>query len=79
MKKTEFCVQVNDGLVQTITVATSIYRDAAAAVPALLGIDVPTKVEIWAPSTKDRCCLTFALHDDEYGRLVVGVWDGKES
>lgn len=71
---TDFRIRVNDGPEQPLTVATSFYRDAAAAVPAILGIDTPIKVEIWDAPTKDRCCLTFAVHEDEFGRLVAGSW-----
>lgn len=44
-----FHIRVDGGPEQTITVKTGIYRDAVAAVPALLGLELPIEVEIWAP------------------------------
>lgn len=32
-----------------LDVKTSIYRDAAAAVPAIFGLSLPVDVEIWCP------------------------------
>lgn len=45
-----FHIRVDGGPEQTITVKSSIYRNAVAALPALLGLDLPITVEIWVPS-----------------------------
>lgn len=52
-KKTTFQVRVNHGPEHTIKVKSGVYKMAAAAVPALLGIDAdayPLRIEIWCES-----------------------------
>ena len=44
-----FHVRINGGPEQTLRVRTGIYVHAVAALPALLGIDIPADVEIWVP------------------------------
>lgn len=49
---TIFKVRINDGEEQDLTVNTSIYKSAVAAVPAIFGIEpdeFPIKVTIWWP------------------------------
>jgi hypothetical protein len=46
---TRFLISVNGGPVRHLDVASDIYRDAAAAVPATLGIPTPITVRIWRP------------------------------
>lgn len=48
MEETTFSIEVNGTPKPNITLPTGLYRSAAAAVPALLGIeDFPVKVRIW--------------------------------
>lgn len=56
-----FGVRVDDGPERTIEVATGRYDSAAAAVPALLGIDhgFPIRVTIWLPELLPK----FGPHD----------------
>lgn len=47
-EKTTFSVEVNGHRRTTVVLSTGIYRAAAAALPALLGIDdFPVRVRIW--------------------------------
>lgn len=52
-KKTIFHYTLNDGPEKTIVVKTGVYKCAAAAVPALAGVDqnaYPLFIKIWVPS-----------------------------
>lgn len=53
-------------------VKTSIYRDAAAAVPAMFGKDLPIDVEIWADDlVPEYGPLYYRIRENEYGGIVV--------
>jgi hypothetical protein len=41
--------QIDGGEDREITVETGVYHDAAGAVPALLGLPLPTTITIWSP------------------------------
>lgn len=65
-----FQVKVDDGPEQTITVNTGIYRDAAAAVPALLGYHTPIIVEIWSAHLVPKYGpYLFEIRDNRFGSL----------
>lgn len=67
-----FQVRIDDGPEQTITVNTGIYRDAAAAVPALLGYHTPVYVEIWSKDLVPKYGpYIYHITDNEYGGLVT--------
>jgi hypothetical protein len=69
---TKFHIRVDDGPEQTITVKTGIYRDAVAAVPALLDLDLPIDVEIWVPSLLPKYGpYRYRVRQNEYVGLVT--------
>lgn len=55
-----------------VSVATGIYDQAAAAVPALLGLNLPLDFEIWSsiPQIADKR-FNFRVTRNEFGQLVV--------
>lgn len=71
-KPTKFHVRVNDGREETITVRTTLYTVAVAAVPALLGCELPATVEIWVPRLLPQYGPYFyRVEFDEYRRVVT--------
>jgi hypothetical protein len=67
-----FHIRVNGAPEQTITVKTGIYRDAVAAIPALLGLREPLDVEIWVPHlVPEYGPYHYRIEQDEYVNLVV--------
>lgn len=65
-------IRVNDGPEQYFYTTTTIYRDAAAAVPAMLGLDLPVEVKIWKETLlPDYPGFRYRIREDEFGRLVV--------
>lgn len=67
-----FSVRIDGGEERQITVATGIYRDAAMAVPALLGLDLPVIVEIWVPHlVRNYPPLAYRISEDEFGGVKV--------
>jgi hypothetical protein len=55
-----------------LSVKTSIYRDAAAAVPAILGKQLPVDVEIWSPDLiPEYGPYHYRVRQNEFGGLVV--------
>lgn len=72
MATTTFMIRVDDGPPQEFRVKTGIYQDAAAAVPAVLGVPLPTDVEIWATHEgRELSRFRFRCTLDDYGRFVV--------
>jgi hypothetical protein len=72
MSKTTFNIRVADGPVQKIEVKTGIYRDAAAAVPALLGLALPIVVEIWHPKlVPEYGPYLYRIKENAFGGLVT--------
>jgi hypothetical protein len=67
-----FGIRLHSGWEGKIEVPTGIYRDAAAAVPAILGIGLPIDLEIWSliPGIEDQR-LAFRICENEFGQLVV--------
>jgi hypothetical protein len=78
----KFKVRINDGDEQDIVVQTGLYVSAAAAVPALLGIDAdayPVKVTIWAEHLVPEYG-PYDYHIEKAGDaacLLVKRWDGE--
>lgn len=71
-KTTTFAVRVNNGPEQTIEVRSSIYRVAALAVPAIIGLDdFPVLIEIWVPDLVSAGYgpYLYTISEDEYGAL----------
>lgn len=67
-----FHVRVDDGPEETITVKTSIYTWAVAALPAILGYELPIVVEIWVPRLlPEYGPYLYRVETDEYVRLVT--------
>jgi hypothetical protein len=67
-----FKIRVNSGPAQDLNVRTGIYRDAAAAVPAILGISTPIDVEIWVEElVSDYPALHYRVSENEFGGLIV--------
>lgn len=46
-KTTIFQVRINGGRIRDLTVQTSSYIDAVAAVPAVFGVELPATAKIW--------------------------------
>lgn len=73
-RMTEFKVKINGGKTRTLKVATSIYCEAVAAVPAIFGTrrGRVTRVEIWCddllPEIKP---FHYEIRRDRFGRFVV--------
>lgn len=70
---TKFSVEVNGVAVRHITVPTGLYRSAAAAIPALLGIeDFPVKVRIWVEDLQpDYPPLTYSIDEPGGGAQLM--------
>jgi hypothetical protein len=69
---TTFHIRVNDGPKQIITVQTSIYLIAVAAVPALFGLSLPVNIEIWVPGLMpDYGPHHYRIRQDEFVGLVI--------
>ena len=49
MSDTVFHVRINGGPEQELPSKTGIYQAAVAAIPAVLGVEIPCDVEIWSP------------------------------
>jgi hypothetical protein len=66
-----FRIRIDGGEDREITVETGVYRDAAAAVPAILGVPLPTTVKIWAPRLVKRGYgpYFFRVEEDRFGAL----------
>jgi hypothetical protein len=72
VKDQVFNFRIDDGPVQSITVKTGIYRDAAAAIPAVIGLSLPIIVEIWAPElVPEYGPYHFSIMEDLYGGINV--------
>lgn len=57
---------------RTLSVKTTIYRDAAAAVPAILGKPLPVDLEIWSPDLiPEYGPYHYRVRENEFGGLVV--------
>lgn len=55
-----------------LKVKTSIYRDAAAAVPAIFGLRLPVDVEIWAPHLlPEYGPYHYRIRENEFGGITV--------
>ena len=65
-----FNIKVNDGKEQYLHVKTSIYRDAAAAVPAMLGLDLPVDVEIWCEGISSGS-FRYRIRENVFGGIEV--------
>lgn len=69
---TTFQIRANDGPEHAITVQTSIYRNAALAVPALLGLDLPVVIEIWVKDFPPEYGPYFyGIREDECGGVTL--------
>jgi hypothetical protein len=69
---TKFHIRVDGGPEQTITVKTGVYRDAVAAIPALLNLDLPITVEIWVPHLLPEYGPShYLVRQNVYGELVT--------
>jgi hypothetical protein len=70
---TTFSIEVNGTPKPDITLPTGIYRSAAAAIPALLGIDdFPVRVRIWVESLQlDYPPLMFEISEAGAGARQV--------
>ncbi len=67
---TEFQISVDEGPEQPLRVETGIYRDAVAAVPAILGLRLPITVKIWsADLVLEYGPYWYRVEEDRYGRL----------
>lgn len=64
---TQFQIRANDGAQTTLFVKTGVYRNAAAAVPALLGLDLPVEVDIWTEFNRFR----YRISENEFGQFLV--------
>lgn len=64
-----FNVELDGGRVEKITVRSSLYRDVAAALPALLAKSLPFDATIWHNDADKK--LRFRISENEYGQLVV--------
>lgn len=73
MDFTEFCVRrIGSKEVHRIKSASSLYRDAAIGIPALLGWRLPFEVEIWCEGLPPKYGPYFyRLHEDGYGRACL--------
>lgn len=68
----KFNISIDDGPEQYFTVETSVFRDAAAAVPGVLGRYPPMTVEIWQETFHPRArSFFFRLKENEFGGLVT--------
>lgn len=67
-----FHVRLHSGWQGEIETNTGIYRDAAAAVPAILGIGLPVDLEIWSatPQIQDKR-FHYRVRENEFGQLLV--------
>lgn len=69
---TVFHIRVDDGPENPIDVETGIYVYAAMAVPAILGLDLPIVVEIWAPDLiPEYGPYLYRIRENEYGSPIV--------
>jgi len=67
-----FHIRIDDGPEEFFPVRSTIYRDAAAAVPAIYGRSLPCKIEIWAMHNGEEMKrFVFRARQDEYGRFVL--------
>lgn len=57
---------------RTLNVKTTVYRDAAAAVPAILGRRLPIDVEIWdSDLIPEYGPYHYRIRENEFGGVVV--------
>jgi hypothetical protein len=69
-----FHIRVDEGPEQTIDVKTGIYRNAVAAIPAILGLELPINVEIWCPRLLSEYGPYFyRVEQNDFGGLVTKV------
>lgn len=55
-----------------LAVKTTIYRDAAAAVPAIFGKSLPVDVEIWVPDLiPEYGPYHYRIRENEFGGVIV--------
>lgn len=55
-----------------LNVKTTIYRDAAAAVPAIFGLRLPVDIEIWAPHLiPEYGPYHYRIRENEFGGITV--------
>jgi hypothetical protein len=68
-----FGIRLHSGWEGEIVVRTGIYRDAAAAVPAILGIGLPVDLRIWCkvPTGIETHGHDFRVRENEFGGLVT--------
>lgn len=67
-----FHIRINGGPKQFFPVKTTIYRDAAAAVPAVYGRRLPVDVEIWSEDlVPEYGPYHYRIRENEFGGLVV--------
>lgn len=67
-----FMIRVDGGPPQEFKTKTSVYQYAAAAVPATLGVSLPTDIEIWATHEgRELGRFTFRCTSDDYGQFMV--------
>lgn len=83
MTKMTFHLRVNGGEEQTVKVKTGVYVSAAAAIPAILGIEsdtFPLRIELWVPNLlPEYGPYVFYIHEPggEVGSIIKR-WDEQE-
>ena len=78
-KSTEFCIRVDDGVVQLFQASTGVYKIAVLEALGKLGMPYPCTVEIWIPRLVDagygpyfyRIDDFVDIHENEYGCPAV--------
>lgn len=72
MRLKGFHIRINGGPKQFFPVKTTIYRDAAAAVPAIYGRRLPVDVEIWSEDlVPEYGPYHYRIRENEFGGIVV--------
>jgi hypothetical protein len=68
-----FKIRINgEKRARALNVKTTVYRDAAAAVPAIFGKSLPIDVEIWSPDLiPEYGPYRYRIRNNDFGGLVV--------
>lgn len=68
----KFNIKINGGPERYHLVKTGIYRDAAAAVPAIYDTRLPCEVEIWSEHDGEELGrFRYRIRENEFGQFMV--------
>lgn len=72
MSKETFQIRINGGRKRNLVVKTSVYVEAVAAIPGILGTKRPFDVEIWCDRLlPDYGPYQYRCTSNEFGQFVV--------